>query len=173
MLLKTLRTIVMKATNKLQCFLIWWGNLRFTPFVGVTLLFSYLIYIFYLPFALFLPPLASSGEIQLFKIIESIIIAPVIETLLFQAGIIYLTDRFITKKITFQVAISSILFGIFHNYNITYIFFGVFLGIVLSTAFILYKRKNNWSDAYSTVVIIHALRNIIAVSIVLLKNQIE
>ncbi len=160
---------IMKIRNEIKRKLIWWGNLQFAPFVGVSLLMSYLIFIFYIPAALFLPPRASSGDIHFFKLIESIIIAPVIETLIFQAGLIYLIDRFLTNKITFQIAISSVLFGLFHNYNITYIFFGVFLGVILSTAFILYERKNNWSDAYIAVVFIHALRNMIAIGIVLLR----
>ena len=158
----------MRTSKKLNRFLIWWGNLKFASFVGVTLMFSYFIFIFYLPVALFLPARSSSGEIQFFKIIDSIIIAPVLETLIFQALVIYILDRLLTKKITFQIAISSFLFGSFHNYNITYIFFGVFLGIVLSTAFILYKRKNSWNDAYLAVVFIHALRNMIAIFIALL-----
>jgi uncharacterized protein len=164
-------TLSMQIANKLKRILIWWGNLQFAPFVLVSLLISYLIFIFYIPVALFLPPRASSGEIQFFKIIESIIIAPVIETIIFQAGVIYLIDRFITKKITFQIAISSVFFGAFHNYNITYIFFGVFFGIVLSTAFILYERKNNWNDAYIAVVFIHALRNMIAIFFALIGNH--
>ncbi len=161
----------MKISKKFARLLIWWRNLRFAPFVGVSLLLSYLIFVFYIPIALFLPPRSSSGEIQFFKIIEAVIIAPVIETIIFQAGVIFLVDRFITKKITFQIAISSILFGLLHNYNITYIFFGIFFGIVLSTAFILYKRKNNWSDAYIAVVLIHGLRNMIAIFFALIGNQ--
>jgi hypothetical protein len=155
----------MKITNKLQRLFVWWENLRLVPFMGVTLLFSYVVFIFFIPFSFLLPPMASSGEIHFFKIIESIVIAPVIETLIWQAGVIYLLERFITKKITFQVAISSVLFGLSHYYNITYIFFGIYLGIVLSTAFVLYKRKNSWSEAYGTVVLIHVFRNIIAISI--------
>jgi len=159
----------METSNKFYCILIWWGNLKFAPFVGVTLMFSYLIFIFYLPVALFLPARSSSGEIQFFKIIDSIIIAPVLETLIFQALVIYILDRLLTKRIFIQIAISSILFGSFHNYNITYIFFGVFFGIVLSTAFILYKRKNSWNDAFIAIVFVHALRNMIAIIISLLR----
>ena len=160
----------MQITNKLKRILIWWGNLQFAPFVWVSLLISYLVFIFYIPVALFLPRIASSADIQFFKIIGSIIFAPVIETLIFQAGVIFLLDRFVTKKITFQIAISSILFGAFHNYNITYIFSGILFGVVLSTAFIIYERKHNWSDAYIAVVFVHALRNMIAVFFTLLRN---
>jgi hypothetical protein len=54
------------------------------------------------------------------------VIAPIIETLIFQFGIINLTRKssYIREHIGLQIFISAAVFGIFHWYSVTYMFVG-------------------------------------------------
>lgn len=152
----------MKINESAKSFINWWGELKFFPFLVTTLLLSYLIFLFFIPLSFILPPLASTGaQLNFYWILNSVIIAPVIETLLWQAGVIYLVDRLISKKMIIQIVISSVVFGLQHTYNVTYIVVAIYMGVTLATAFVLYERKSGWSDAYLAVVLVHALHNFI------------
>lgn len=99
----------------------------------------------------------------LYIFIFTVIVGPIIETLIFQFGIIELI--LLLKKNKFfeilAILISSIIFGLTHNYNVYYIIFGVFIGIIFGIIYIVAKRRKDM-NAFTIVLIAHAFTNLIA-----------
>lgn len=71
------------------------------------------------------------------------VIAPIIETLIFQFGIINLTRKssYIREHIGLQIFISAAVFGIFHWYSVTYMFVGFLGGLILAYSYIIFEYK--------------------------------
>lgn len=156
----------MNIKRKLIRLLVWWSNLKLTPFVGVTLLLSYVFLIPSLPFLSYFK--STGSEFSYMRAISALIFAPFIETLIFQALIIYLIRKFLTKNLTVQVLISAILFGVTHNFSPRYILFATLTGVVLAAGYVIYLRKRRWEDAAWAIILVHFLRNAIALIVSLL-----
>ena len=60
------------------------------------------------------------------KFLGMILIAPLLETLIFQFAIIEIARRFIPIK--YACILSALIFGFMHSYNTLYIFMGIYLG---------------------------------------------
>lgn len=71
------------------------------------------------------------------------VIAPIIESLIFQFGIINLTRKssYIREHIGLQIFISAAVFGIFHWYSVTYMFVGFLGGLILAYSYIIFEYK--------------------------------
>ncbi len=93
-------------------------------------------------------------------IILAVIIAPVIETALFQAlpYLLFTKIPYIRLKPVWIVLISAVLFGLWHTYSIHYMIYTFIGGAAYMYLYIVrYKR-----GAYLTVVAIHSLANLFA-----------
>ena len=93
----------------------------------------------------------------------SVIIGPLIETLIFQFGIIEIFLFFKKNKIFELIAIvlSSILFGLTHNYNLYYLVFGIIVGFIFAIIYVVAKKRNDM-NAFTIVFITHIFTNLIA-----------
>ncbi len=83
------------------------------------------------------------------------IIAPLLETLLFQ----YLPIELFKKRALARILLSSVLFSIAHPYNFYYMLVMFFMGISFATAYSVQRKKHNRTYAFSTVCITHCLWN--------------
>ena len=95
---------------------------------------------------------------NIFRVFSVVVIAPLIETLIFQS----LAYRFISRINFFRkhkvwiIIVSALLFGIAHSYSISYMVFGFIIGCVFMYAYMLRIGKKS----YWTVVAIHSLCNL-------------
>ncbi|MEI7581788.1 CPBP family glutamic-type intramembrane protease [Runella sp.] len=104
---------------------------------------------------------ASNFESLTKDIIVSIIIAPIIETLIAQY-LPYIVLRFFTKNLYIIYTISSIIFALGHTYNTWYMVATFFIGIIFIGLFAVLSKKS-MAMAFWGVVIVHAISNTIAV----------
>ncbi|GAB3666558.1 hypothetical protein GCM10028791_42380 [Echinicola sediminis] len=94
----------------------------------------------------------------------TVIIAPLLETFVFQYFIIEVV-LFIFKKFSFpfgincSVIFSSIMFGLAHSYNVYYVL-NTFLVGVLYALFYLMARKRRDISGYITVTSVHVYNNL-------------
>lgn len=94
------------------------------------------------------------------KIFSAIIVAPIVETFLFQ----YLPHRILLRKMSINwkwvTIISALLFGLTHWYGFGYIVFSTLIGLVFIVAYVfLYEANKN---PFLVVMFAHMLRNTIA-----------
>lgn len=94
-------------------------------------------------------------------IIVTSIIVPIIETFIFQFGIIRILEKFeITKnKPVFMILISAIVFSLNHTYSYAYILDTFLVGVLLAYSFLIYANKNK--NPFLVVCVIHSVRNLI------------
>ncbi len=120
------------------------------------------VIIFMLPVIPFIPDDIGGPDIKINRpgdIVKVVALAPIIETFIFQ----YLVFRVLRMIRLFEnnplliVGISAIGFGLNHSYSFAYMYFALLEGLVL--AYILYFYKYNYSKAFWTTVLVHALRN--------------
>ena len=100
-------------------------------------------------------------ETVVYEFFTAVIIAPLVETLIFQFLVIeflYLT-KIGKRKI---VVISAIIFSLTHYYSIGYIFYAFSMGVIFSYSYVIRK---NATQAFLTVYAIHLLRNAMAYSL--------
>jgi membrane protease YdiL (CAAX protease family) len=114
----------------------------------------------------FLPEPDMAGSLAtnhvVLDLLIAIIVAPLIETLLFQALIIEITCRFIKrprKNIWISVIASSVAFALSHTYSISYIFITFLAGIILALAYYLGRYRKE--GAVVLVFVIHSVYNLI------------
>ncbi|WP_394353722.1 CPBP family intramembrane glutamic endopeptidase [Echinicola salinicaeni] len=93
----------------------------------------------------------------------TVIIAPFLETFLFQFLIIetvlFIFNKFrISHSIYFAIAISSLAFGLSHSYNLYYVLFTLLAGVLYASFYLLAKKRHDL-NGYLTVVLIHACTN--------------
>lgn len=118
-------------------------------------------------------PSLMDGTTGLFKqFIYAGIVAPLLETLIFQHFIYIVLRKFIHKEkilIFTYIISSSILFSLEHKYSTYYIFVTFFLGIVLGFSYYISKLRKE--SAYWNTAIIHGLYNslLVLISSLLLK----
>ncbi|GAA0695334.1 CPBP family glutamic-type intramembrane protease [Clostridium cadaveris] len=94
------------------------------------------------------------------------IIAPLLETFLFQYGAIKILRKIniLKNNNLIIILISALIFGLQHCYSLSYIIHTTILGIFLSYAFVVYETKK--VSPFWVVCIIHSLRNFISFSII-------
>lgn len=109
-------------------------------------------------------------EISFFKnknlfyiFIITVVIGPLIETLIFQLGIIEIVLYFKKTKIFEYLAIliSSLFFGLTHNYNIYYLIFGTIIGFLFAIIYLVAKKRKDMNP-FIVVCLGHAIINLIA-----------
>jgi len=93
-----------------------------------------------------------------------VIIGPMFETVIFQLFLINMIKAFSEKSkysIFLSVIIPSIAFGFSHFYNLYYIIFGFFIGLIYSTTYYVsqFLRKEN---GFLIVLLLHSLNNLLA-----------
>lgn len=97
------------------------------------------------------------------QLLEVVILAPLIETLIFQKwfyNLFSLIDWLNRYKI-FIILISAVAFGLIHFYSLSYIIYNFFIGALLMFIYIIkINRKPYW-----TVVILHSLMNLYSIFI--------
>jgi membrane protease YdiL (CAAX protease family) len=101
------------------------------------------------------------GKLEIF--ITSVIIAPVIETLFFQAFFFQglLNFNFFKKNKWLIVIISASVFASLHGYTFHYILFAFYGGLILGIAYLKTLNETNYKTAILVVFSIHLLRNLI------------
>jgi membrane protease YdiL (CAAX protease family) len=155
-----------KSIDKLRDFL---GKLNIIFFILIiaAVITGIALCITSLPFAESISKLTEIEELQeegsVFFFFAVVIIAPLIETLIFQSFILlfvnFILSKFKNESFLIPVFISAIVFGIYHNYNLTYMILGFIVGLVLASSYVIVlKRKEN---PILIVAIIHSLVNFI------------
>lgn len=96
--------------------------------------------------------------------VTAVILAPLLETLIFQKFIIIGTHKVLLKLkcegFIIPIIISTLVFGIQHLYSIRYLICGLFVGYLLALTFVLlYKNKQR---SFFITAIIHSIVNLIA-----------
>lgn len=120
------------------------------------------ITIFMLPVVPFISDNIGGLDIKIDRpgdIVKVVVLAPVIETFIFQYLVFRVLRmiRFFKNNPVLIVGISAVVFGLSHNYTFAYMYFAFLEGLVL--AYILYFYEYNYSKAFWTAVLVHALRN--------------
>jgi len=95
-----------------------------------------------------------------------VVFIPIVETIIFQAGIIYLS-KFILAKSNYNcfllpVLISSIFFGFQHTYSLIYFITSLIVGFILALNYVVVLRRKE--NAIFITFLIHAILNLIAFS---------
>jgi uncharacterized protein len=91
----------------------------------------------------------------------TVIAAPIMETLIFQALIIEIVCKIIKrprKNIWIAVMVSSLAFGLNHTYSLSYFIITFFAGIILALAYYLGRYRKE--SPIVLVFIIHAIYNL-------------
>lgn len=97
-------------------------------------------------------------------IVMGCIVAPLIETAVMQWGCLRLLKK-LRCRAGVAIGISALLFGLSHNYSSAYILFGVLVGAVLATVFIVEDARNG--RPFLATWAVHLLRNGITAAITL------
>lgn len=139
-----------------------------TKYVIISTIMGKLINLSFLPivalYMKYIGPLGGmneNGTQTLDMFLYIVILAPIVETFLFQLGIIRVLQVFLkinNKKIL--ILISSIVFALPHTYSPLYIFIMFFHGLIYAYSFIIYDDKEY--HPYLIVTLMHSLSNLIA-----------
>jgi len=146
------------------------SNLSTIKFIIVMILSSYILFVPMLPILIPIMYFSMNNNMyvdldmpnifEISNIVTVIILAPLIETLLFQAIPIILLEKIIREKTLLIIVISGILFGLAHYPNIGVMLTTSIIGMLLTYSYYIYREKGK--NAYMVVVLIHSGRNIIA-----------
>ncbi|KAA9353674.1 CPBP family intramembrane glutamic endopeptidase [Larkinella humicola] len=87
------------------------------------------------------------------------IIAPILESFLFQICIIYGILYFTKWKYSYLLSlfVSSIVFGLSHSYNSIYMFYAFLIGLILAYAVLI--NKDNLLKSFLLIFLIHSTFN--------------
>lgn len=101
------------------------------------------------------------------QFILAVVIAPILETFLFQNCIIKFLRKIelIRQNDLIIILLSAFLFGLLHYYDLGYIINTTVLGIFLSYTFVTFEKKN--ISPFFVTCIIHSFKNFISFIIVL------
>lgn len=104
------------------------------------------------------PLFENESLIYIFTVV--VILAPLLETFIFQFCIIEILLRLNRKKINKFIIIitSSLMFGLSHSFNVQYFIFGVILGILLSSCYLLAKIRKD-INPFMLTLLVHASYN--------------
>jgi hypothetical protein len=106
-----------------------------------------------------------------YGLIKSIIligmVGPVIETAIFQLLPVKLLCKIKNISYWIPIAVSSVLFGYAHiDFSVFYMVFGIAIGYVFASLFVIYKVKKSYSLAFWLVCLIHSINNIVGVVLI-------
>lgn len=92
-----------------------------------------------------------------FDFVSVILVAPLIETALFQALPYYLLNKidFFRERIWLIILVSSIIFALLHIYSISYVLFAFFPGVLLMTGYHLRQGRH----PFATIFMVHLMIN--------------
>jgi hypothetical protein len=90
-----------------------------------------------------------------------VIVAPVLETFIFQLAIIEIGFEFKWSK-KLLVSISSVLFALSHHYNWIYVGIMFFIGFIFAYSYMIVRNKYDMTKATLFVISLHAMSNLIA-----------
>ena len=108
-----------------------------------------------------------SYHVTLDLLINVLVLAPLIETLLFQASFFMLYKRFRINKWVI-ILLSTIIFGVYHNYSILYIINTAIIGFLFMYFYIL--RAEYDKKPFISTVVAHMFFNLVAIVIILFKH---
>jgi len=113
----------------------------------------------------FLPEPDLTGSVTtdsvVLDLLIAVIVAPLIETLLFQSLIIEITCKIIKrprKNICVAVMVSSLAFALNHTYSLSYFFITLGAGMILALAYYLGRYRKE--SAIILVFLIHSFYNL-------------
>lgn len=99
-------------------------------------------------------------------LIESVIIAPIIESLL-MSTVLEMLFVFLRKsryKYIISIIICGALFGIMHFYNIYYIMVTSVIGFLYSSIYVFFRKTRlSYKYAILGIILVHALDNLITI----------
>lgn len=104
-------------------------------------------------------PFDEMSQFKIFMI--TVIIAPIMETIIYQNIVMGLCYKFKVKSL-YAVLVSSILFALAHSYNLTYIGIMLVPGFIFAYAYFIVREKRNVFRATLFVISLHAFSNLIA-----------
>ncbi|MGK9119087.1 CPBP family intramembrane glutamic endopeptidase [Olivibacter jilunii] len=93
--------------------------------------------------------------------IISVIVAPVIETFIFQLAVIEIGYEFKLRG-RLPVLLSAILFGISHYYNWVYAMVMIFIGFIFAYSYVFIRNQYDIAKATLFVVSLHAASNLVS-----------
>lgn len=121
-------------------------------FIVTMILLTFLVIVPFLPlFSLYEKYIGEMGKpinivtaTLLWKIIDGSILAPILETLIFQYAIIEILNsiKILKERSIVIVMVSAVLFGISHSYSYLYIFYAFIIGLLLAYSYLIYKKRN-------------------------------
>ena len=97
-------------------------------------------------------------ENSIIQFLTIVIFVPILETLIFQLGVIKLVLYFVIHK-KVAVFISASLFALSHPYGVVYIIYTLIIGLYFFYIYFLTLRKN--TSPFLTIFFVHALFNLI------------
>ena len=92
------------------------------------------------------------------EILLAIILAPLVETIIFQFLLLRLLQKYV-KYIYIQIFLSALVFGLAHCYSISYVIKAFLSGVLYSTLFIIVEKRGK--NGFLYVLISHTMYNII------------
>ncbi|AHF15160.1 CPBP family intramembrane glutamic endopeptidase [Niabella soli] len=101
------------------------------------------------------------NESLIFQGVLAVILAPIIETFLFQKLIIHSIKSYFKKNNINAIFISSVFFGLLHYDSFTRMFRAFFVGLVLGFFYTILSKKNN--HPFTGTCLLHAGWNVLAV----------
>lgn len=140
--------------------------------INATFFFSLILFIWFV-FSL-LKETLNIGDIVFFKppsinkdgvlgiIIKGLLVAPLLETLVFQRFIYFLFSKisYLNNKNTLSCIVSGLLFGLSHAYSLYYIIVTTLVGFVFMYTYLIYIK--NLKKSFWFVATIHFLVNLSA-----------
>lgn len=144
-------------------------NLSTIRFIIIMVLLTFIVLLPFAPlFYLYEKHIGQMGEPSIvtgtlrIKFIAGSVLAPILETIIFQYGVIEILSslKFFKEKNIVIAIISAALFGVSHSYSYLYIFYGFLIGLLLAYSYLTYKKKK--ISAFWVVFWIHCIRNTIS-----------
>ena len=92
----------------------------------------------------------------------TVIIAPLLETLIAQALVIWIVRKALPKSFLWPVVFSAMVFGSSHQISPFYIICMVFVGIIWAFAYLSRLDRKGFASAFWLIFLVHALGNAMA-----------
>ncbi|MEH6306191.1 CPBP family intramembrane glutamic endopeptidase [Olivibacter sp. CPCC 100613] len=100
-------------------------------------------------------------ESDLFIFMMSVVVAPLIETFVFQLAVMEIGREFMISR-RWLMYLSAILFGTAHFYNLIYALTMFFTGLIFAYSYLFIRNKYDIAKATLFVVSLHAVSNLVA-----------
>jgi hypothetical protein len=139
----------------------WLNGLKPLSFIFFMSLSSYVLTAVALPVLLLIGEnheISYSQQSILEALFLLIIIAPIIETIIFQYWVIKISRKLFKLNDSISILISAIVFGLIHSDSISHQVIAFTSGLILAYSFVIYEKKE--FSASLMVIILHAIRNI-------------